>query len=57
MNIIHEMIETLKMIDIFVLHDVKERLKINKIITEEEVVEIENEIIERMIRNIGKQYE
>lgn len=50
-------IETLKMIDIFVLHDVKERLKINKIITEEELVEIEHEIIEQMIRTIGKQYD
>jgi len=50
-------IETLKMIDIFVLHDVRERLKINKIITEEELFEIETEIVERMIRNMGKQYE
>lgn len=50
-------LETLKIIDILVLTQVKERLEINKIITEEELVEIENEVIEIMIRNISKQYE
>ena len=50
-------LEKLKIIDIWTYGLIKERVKKKKTITHKEIVEIENEVIEMMIGNIGKQYE